>query len=160
MERLWAPWRHAYVESATQKEGCIFCDFPAEQRDAERFILRRGKHTFVMLNAYPYSNGHLMVAPYRHVGSIGDLDDAEALETIQQVQSCVAALQRAFRPDGYNVGMNLGRVAGAGIDSHVHTHVVPRWNGDTNFMAVVGHVRVIPMSLEAAYARLKEAFGD
>ncbi|HSV74612.1 MAG TPA: HIT domain-containing protein [Chthonomonadales bacterium] len=159
MDRLWAPWRHAYVESAAPVGGCIFCDFPAEERDAERFIVRRGQHTFVLLNAYPYSNGHLMVTPYRHIASVGDLNDAESLELMQHVQACVAALRKAFRPDGFNVGMNLGRVAGAGIDSHVHVHVVPRWNGDTSFMTVVGEVRVIPMAMDAAYDRLKDAFG-
>jgi ATP adenylyltransferase len=156
MERIWAPWRMAYIENADKVEGCIFCAFPAENRDAERLILLRGERAFVILNAYPYSNGHLMVTPYRHTANLDDLTDEEMLEMMTLTRRAVNLLKAAFHPDGFNIGINMGRVAGAGIADHVHVHVVPRWNGDTNFMAVVGDVRVVPESLSSVYSRLKE----
>ena len=159
MERIWAPWRLQYIENADAVEGCIFCVFPAEQRDAERFILLRGERAFVILNAYPYSNGHLMVTPYQHTANLDELDDATMLELMTLTRRAVNLLKAAFRPDGFNIGVNMGRVAGAGIADHVHIHVVPRWNGDTNFMGVVGDTRVIPASLEEVYSRLKEQMG-
>lgn len=156
MERIWAPWRLQYIEQADAVEGCIFCKFPAEGRDAERYILVRGEHAFVILNAFPYSNGHLMVTPYQHTANLDDLSDAELLELMALTRRSVNLLKAAFRPDGFNIGINMGRVAGAGIADHVHIHVVPRWNGDTNFMGVIGDVRVIPASLDDVYARLSE----
>ncbi|NLH98589.1 MAG: HIT domain-containing protein [Chthonomonadales bacterium] len=158
MERLWAPWRLAYVENADTVEECIFCAFPRESDDEQRFILCRGERAFVILNAFPYSNGHLMVAPYRHTASLDDLDASDALDLMGLVRASVSALKHAYRPDGFNIGINMGRVAGAGIDSHIHVHVVPRWNGDTNFMAVVGDTRVLPASLADTYERLKPHF--
>ncbi len=159
MERIWAPWRLQYIENADAVAGCIFCVFPAEQRDAERFILLRGERAFVILNAYPYSNGHLMVTPYQHTANLDELDDATMLELMTLTRRAVNLLKAAFRPDGFNIGVNMGRVAGAGIADHVHIHVVPRWSGDTNFMGVVGDTRVIPASLEEVYSRLKEQMG-
>ena len=155
MERLWAPWRMRYIENADNSEGCIFCEFPAAENDVENLILLRGEHAFIILNAFPYSNGHLMVTPYRHTASLDDLDDAEMLETMTLTRQGVNLLKTAFRPDGFNIGINMGRVAGAGIADHVHVHIVPRWNGDTNFMPVLGDVRVIPESLQVVYERLK-----
>jgi ATP adenylyltransferase len=160
MDRLWATWRMRYIESADAQPGCIFCDFPAEQRDPERLILHRGQHTFIILNAYPYSNGHLMVTPYRHTANLDDLEDAELLDLMANTRLAVNLLKAAFKPDGFNIGINMGRVAGAGIADHVHMHIVPRWSGDTNFMTVIGDARVIPESLDVVYERLKKALID
>ena len=156
MKILWAPWRIEYIRSP-KHNGCIFCDFPKENRDRERLILYRGEHAFVIMNNYPYNPGHVMIAPYRHVGRWEDLNDSELLEIMKLSQLVIKALKRAMNPDGFNLGVNLGRVAGAGIDDHVHLHVVPRWNGDTNFMPVVDDTKVIPESLEEAYDELKKA---
>jgi ATP adenylyltransferase len=146
-----------YISKADEVEGCIFCVFPAERNDEERLILHRGERAFIILNAYPYSNGHLMVTPYRHTADLNDLDDAEMLEMMALTRKSVNLLKKAFRPDGFNIGINMGRVAGAGIADHVHIHIVPRWSGDTNFMPVLGDVRVIPESLQAVYRALKQA---
>ncbi len=162
-ERLWAPWRLSYIESATQVEGetgCIFVDLPAQDDDRNNLILYRGQHAFVMLNAYPYTNGHLMVAPYKHTADMGELNDDELLEINQLVAKCTRWIGKTYRPDGYNIGVNLGRAAGAGIPTHIHWHIVPRWEGDTNFMTVVGEVRVLPQSLEESYDRLRKAVID
>ena len=156
MEQLWAPWRMQYIKRADAAEGCIFCVFPAEQKDAENLIVLRGERAFVILNAFPYSNGHLMISPYRHTANLDDLEDAEMLELMTLTRRSVNLLKAAFKPDGFNIGVNMGRVAGAGIADHVHIHVVPRWNGDTNFMPVLGDVRVIPESLQAVHTRLRE----
>ena len=157
MEHLWAPWRMAYV-GVEQPPGCIFCVKPGEDRDVENCILHRGKHAFVMLNAFPYNSGHLLIAPYRHTADLGELTGEEALEMMQLAQQGIAALGRAFRPDGHNLGMNLGRVAGAGIADHLHLHIVPRWNGDNNFMTVVADTRVLPEALADSYQKLREAW--
>lgn len=159
-ERLWAPWRLPYIEQASsQKEGesdCIFVDLPSQDNDRENLILYRGKTAFVMLNRFPYTNGHLMVAPYKHTADMGDLNDDELLEINKLVARSLEWLKRAYKPDGFNIGVNVGRPAGAGVPTHIHWHVVPRWEGDTNFMGVVGDVRVLPQSLEDSYDRLKE----
>jgi ATP adenylyltransferase len=155
MERLWAPWRMTYIASADEVEGCIFCRFPAEDCDEKNLIIFRGDQGFVMLNAYPYSNGHLMVSPYQHTADLDNLSDAEMLDMMALTRRAVNLLKTAFRPDGFNIGINMGRVAGAGIVDHVHIHIVPRWNGDTNFMPVLADTRVIPESLQGVYARLR-----
>jgi len=155
MDRLWAPWRMEYIRQGNAEEGCIFCTFPAEGCDREKLILERGEKAFIILNAFPYSNGHLMVTPFRHTGDLDDLEPDEMLEMMQLTRRAVNLLKASFRPDGFNIGINMGRAAGAGIADHVHIHVVPRWSGDTNFMAVLGDVRVIPESLVAVYAALK-----
>jgi len=161
-ERLFAPWRFDYVQTAdAPKEsgtGDIFLDLPAENRDAENLILHRGQTAFVIMNRYPYTSGHVMVAPYRQTADFEDLGDEELLEINQLVGRCVAVLKRTHSPDGFNVGINLGRAAGAGIPVHIHWHVVPRWAGDTNFMTTVGDVRVIPQDLDQTYALLREAW--
>jgi len=153
---LWAPWRLEYIEKSTPQGGCIFVDLPAEQNDRQNYILHRGQHSFVMLNAFPYTNGHLMVAPYQHTAEISDLSDEALLEINQLLGKCVQWIRAAYNPNGFNIGVNLGHAAGAGIPDHIHWHIVPRWNGDTNFMTTVGHVRVLPQSLEESYDRLKE----
>ena len=159
MERLWAPWRMKYIEGADTSDGCIFCDKAAEDKDARNLILLRGKKAFIMMNAFPYSNGHLMISPYSHTADLDTLSDPELLDLMHLTRRGVNLLKEAFRPDGFNIGVNMGRVAGAGIADHIHIHVVPRWSGDTNFMPVIGDVRVIPESLEVVYSRLVEKLG-
>ncbi|MEJ5171453.1 MAG: HIT domain-containing protein [Fimbriimonadales bacterium] len=159
--RLWAPWRMRYVEAAGPGSGgCIFVELPAQSDDRKNLILHRGEKAFVMLNAFPYTNGHLMVAPYKHTADMGELDDAELLEINRLVAACLRWLQRAYRPEGFNIGVNLGSAAGAGIPDHIHWHVVPRWAGDTNFMTVVGEVRVLPQDLWESYDRLRRAMEE
>ncbi len=136
---------------------CIFCTEPREERDRENYILYRGQHGFIMLNAYPYSNGHLLVIPYTHVPSIEQLDDATAAELMLLVRRGMRAIRRTMAPEGFNVGVNVGKAAGAGIADHVHLHVVPRWTGDTNFLPVVGGVRLVPELLETTYDNLLAA---
>lgn len=154
-ERLWAPWRLSYIEKATPSGGCIFVDLPAEDDDRKNLILHRGKTAFVIMNAFPYTNGHLMVAPFRHTADMSELGDDELLEINQLVSKSMGWIKCAYKPDGFNVGVNIGRAAGAGIPTHIHWHIVPRWEGDTNFMGVVGEVRVLPQSLEESYDRLR-----
>ena len=153
MKHLWAPWRIEYILSQKDEE-CIFCEKPGQDRDRENLVLFRGEKNVVMLNKYPYNPGHLMVAPYKHVAKLDALDDEELLEHIQLVSRCVEMLREEMKPEGFNVGINLGRVGGAGIEDHIHTHVVPRWNGDTNFMPVLTDTRNVPEALDATYAKL------
>lgn len=148
-----------YIQSAREEsEGCIFCEQPARGDDEAAYILARSERAFVMLNAYPYNPGHLMVAPLRHVGEYEELDEAEVAETSALLQRSLTVLKDASSPDGFNVGMNLGRVAGAGFAEHLHWHVVPRWNGDTNFMPVLGETKVLPELLSETYVKLKRRF--
>jgi len=139
-------------------EGCILCDKPGQDNDTENHILYRGNLNFVMLNGYPYNPGHLMIAPYRHLGDLTELTSEERNEHFGIVTRSVEALRQALSPDGFNVGINLGRTAGAGIDDHIHSHIVPRWNGDTNFMTVFDDVRVVPEAMAGTYQTLKAAF--
>lgn len=154
-ERLWAPWRLEYIQNAGQQEGCIFCMKPAEENDAGNLILHRGETAFVILNLFPYTTGHMMVAPYRHTADPGELENAERLEMWHLMDLGMRALKKAYAPHGFNAGMNLGRVAGAGIPDHMHLHIVPRWGGDTNFIPVLTGVRVIPELLQDTYQKLK-----
>lgn len=158
-EQLWAPWRFEYIKQADDKnaDGCIFVDLPAQSNDRENLILYRGQTAFVILNRYPYTSGHLMVAPYKHTADLTELTDQELLEINQLVSKSTQWVAQAFNPHGFNIGVNLGRAGGAGIPSHVHWHIVPRWDGDTNFMTTVGEVRVIPQSLETTYDLLAQA---
>jgi len=156
MERIWAPWRVQYI-NAEKQEGCIFCDKPKQDKDDENYILKRGRLGLIMLNAYPYNNGHLMVAPYRHVADISDLADEELLSVMHLVSLGKKVLSRAFSPDGFNIGINMGRVAGAGIEDHIHIHIVPRWNGDTNFMPVLADIKVMPQALSHTFSQLCDA---
>ncbi len=159
MERLWAPWRMEYIGQAREGEaqGCLFCEKPKEGDDEKALIVARSELSFAMLNRYPYNIGHLMVAPLRHVGELEEVGDDESLDTQRLMQRCVIALKEAMQPDGFNIGMNLGTVAGAGIPDHVHWHVVPRWNGDTNFMPVVGEMKVLPQRLSDTYQTVSSA---
>ena len=149
-QRLWAPWRMEYIEGPKDDE-CIFC----ARRD---YVVAEGERCFVMLNAYPYTNGHVMVSPYEHVPSLEQLDDATLLELMTLVRRSLGAIRGAYGPEGFNIGVNQGKVAGAGIEEHVHVHVVPRWGGDTNFMPVTGGVRVLPQSLEESHSKLAAEF--
>ena len=149
-----------YVQAASDDQGgCIFCDKPALGDDEKALIVARGELAFVMLNAYPYNPGHLMVAPYRHIGEFVDLTGEELADASSLLQRSIRALKDVSSPHGFNVGMNLGRVAGAGVADHLHWHVVPRWDGDTNFMPVVGETKVLPELLSGTYAKLHSAFG-
>ena len=152
-----APWRWDYIESDKTSE-CIFCTKPALGDDEKGLIVHRGERCFVMLNAFPYTNGHVMVAPFEHTAKLHELDAETAEEMIRLTQRSLAALDRAYGPQGYNVGANLGAVAGAGVEDHVHMHVVPRWKGDTNFMPVVADVRVLPEELPDTLRKVREAF--
>jgi ATP adenylyltransferase len=154
---LWAPWRLEYIETADEQRGCIFCDAAAGD-DEERLVVHRGEHAFVLLNKFPYASGHLMIAPFRHVAEFGELDDDEALEVHRLAQCGIAALAETFSPQGYNLGWNLGRIAGAGVVDHVHLHVVPRWAGDTNFMPVLADVKVLPEHLIETRRKLAAAW--
>jgi ATP adenylyltransferase len=157
MERLWAPWRLAYVSSASgEPAGCIFCNTSEPGRSD--LIVARGRVSFVILNLYPYNNGHLMVVPNRHVPSLAALEADELAELMQLTRRSEIVLNEAYAPQGINVGINLGRPAGAGVADHLHVHLVPRWTGDTNFMTVVGNVRVVPEGLDATKAKLAPIF--
>jgi ATP adenylyltransferase len=156
-ERLWAPWRLEYIRGPKAEE-CIFCRAVESDDDESNFVVHRGELAFVMLNAYPYNNGHVMVAPYAHEPAIDALDDATTLEMMQLVKRSMAALREVYRPEGFNIGINQGAAAGAGIEEHVHQHVVPRWGGDTNFMPVIGDVRVLPQSLSDSWKELRSVF--
>ena len=154
MEQIWAPWRTVYI-GKSHGGDCIFCQKLNSDQDRANLLLTRGDKTFVIMNLYPYNNGHLLIAPKRHVGEIEDLTGEEMLELFQVTQKMVKVL-RAFNPEGFNVGINIGRIAGAGVPGHFHIHVVPRWGGDTNFMPVFGDVKVISESLEVTYQKLMD----
>lgn len=156
MERLWAPWRTVYI-GKDHGSVCIFCDKLNSDKDVENLVLYRGDKTFVLMNLYPYNNGHLLIAPKRHVGDITDLEQDEVLELGLVTQKMTRVLRTAFNPEGFNIGVNLGKIAGAGVPGHFHIHIVPRWGGDTNFMPVIGDVRVISEGLELTYKKLTEA---
>lgn len=175
-EQLWAPWRLAYITGtdrpAEKPDGalaflpgadraCFLCRAVADDASADRanLLVARGERTMTILNRYPYNNGHLLVAPLRHVGLLGDLDDAEHLALQRELARFVALLESSMNAEGFNIGLNLGRAAGAGLPGHLHWHIVPRWSGDTNFMSSVDAVRVIPQALEALWDYLREAMG-
>ncbi|NYT02803.1 MAG: HIT domain-containing protein [Methanosarcinales archaeon] len=159
MDTLWAPWRIDYILSE-KGEGCIFCDKPGQDRDDENLILYRGEAHFMIMNAYPYNNGHMMVVPYRHTSSLQGWSDLERQEMMELADLGVAILRKTMNPDGFNIGINMGQVAGAGIADHVHLHIVPRWNGDTNFMPVLADTRVIPEHISVTYRKLKAALEE
>jgi ATP adenylyltransferase len=162
MDRLWTPWRRAFVEGATADAltACFLCAAPAAHDDRANLILVRSERAYVLLNLYPYNSGHLMIAPYAHTGDLATLDTSVAQEMMSLTQRCVGVLQQAYRPQGFNIGMNLGKPAGAGVPDHLHVHVVPRWSGDTNFMPVVAETKVLPETLDQTYARLAPLFRD
>ncbi len=159
-ERLWAPWRLDYIRGPGPGE-CIFCRaFSSDDGDEAHHVLHRGESCFALLNAYPYTSGHLMIAPYEHVPSIEQLEVPALTELMTLSQRALGALGRNYRPEGFNLGINQGKAAGAGIEDHVHLHVVPRWGGDTNFMSAVGEVRVLPQTLGDSWAELREGFAE
>ena len=159
MDILWAPWRMDYIKSPSKGTGaCLFCDKLKNVNDRENLVLFRSAHTFVVMNPYPYNNGHLMVLPYSHLPTLEGLDDEALLDFIKITRRSIAALKEAFMPEGFNVGINLGKVAGAGLGEHVHLHIVPRWTGDASFITVVGEVRVIPEHVRSTYDRLYPVF--
>jgi ATP adenylyltransferase len=155
-ENLWAPWRLKYVEKPSAS-GNIFVELPARGDDRANFILYRGETAFVILNAYPYTNGHLLIAPFRQTNDLPTMTDQELLEINQLVARSVKWISEVYKPDGFNIGVNLGKAGGAGIPEHIHWHVLPRWTGDTNFLTTIGDTRVMPQSLEDSYDRLLEA---
>ena len=157
MERIWAPWRMSYVSNNKVDQHCIFCSDGTGRSDRERLILARSDHSLIMLNRFPYTGGHLMVAPLRHTAELDDLSDDELLDLMHVLRRARALLQQVANPDGFNIGINLGRAAGAGVEEHLHIHIVPRWNGDSNFMTVVGDLRVIPEGLMESYDHFVEA---
>jgi ATP adenylyltransferase len=158
--RIWAPWRLAYVTDASKdnQDECIFCAKPAEGDDEENLIVHRGKRCFVILNLFPYTNGHLMVSPYEHTGKLQDLEPATVAEIMGLAQHSMRLLEQVYEPHGFNVGVNQGRIAGAGVEGHIHLHIVPRWGGDTNFMPVIADTRVMPQTLEDSYKALRGGF--
>jgi ATP adenylyltransferase len=160
-ERIWAPWRLEYVKDASKdfEQECIFCAKPEQDDDEANLIVHRGDLCFVMLNLFPYTNGHLMVAPYEHLASLPELGGETVAEMMALTQRAMTVLEDVYEPHGYNVGFNQGRVAGAGVEHHIHMHVVPRWGGDTNFMPVLADTRVMPQSLGDSYRALKGSFG-
>lgn len=155
-KQIWAPWRIKYILGGYSGE-CLFCDVIKQNEDKKNYILERHSHSFVMFNLYPYNNGHLMIAPYRHVSEIEDLSDNEMSEIGISLRRMTKILKEVFKPEGFNIGINIGKVAGAGFDGHIHYHIVPRWNGDTNFMPVISDTKILSESLNATYDKMSEA---
>ncbi len=160
MEKIWAPWRMRYIDGSHKDDGCIFCVKPTQTTDKENLIVYRGKYAFAMMNLFPYTNGHTMVAPYRHTAIFEELTDEEVLDIHNVSSLIIKAIRKTMNPDGFNLGYNLGRTAGAGIVDHLHFHIVPRWNGDTNFMPVIGEVKVISEHIEQTYDKLLIGLGE
>src|SRR5262249_6219044 len=159
MDYLWTPWRYRYISTAGTEDGCVFCDALAANEDKRMLIILRGEKNFVILNRYPYTSGHIMIVPYNHTGTLGACDNATLAEMMQLAQKMQSIMENLYHPQGYNLGMNIGRAAGAGIAGHLHMHLLPRWTGDTNFMTTVAETRVEPEELEVTYQRLREALG-
>lgn len=157
MKHIWAPWRIQYILQEKPR-GCILCDKPKENEDEENYIVYRGRLNFILLNSYPYNPGHLLIAPYRHAASLEDLTRAERNEHFELVARSLPVLREAFKPAGFNIGANIGRVAGAGIEDHFHSHIVPRWQGDTNYIPVMADVRIVPQALADTYKLLAGKF--
>lgn len=158
MDYLFTPWRYAYIKDAGKEPGCIFCDKIAKAEDEKAFVVHRAEHCFICLNAFPYTNGHVMIVPYEHVDELRKLSDAAAAEMMRLSQRMETILRELYRPDGINLGMNIGAAAGAGVASHIHMHALPRWTADSNFMTTVGETRVLPESLEITWKRMREKF--
>ncbi|HXZ78801.1 MAG TPA: HIT domain-containing protein [Terriglobales bacterium] len=158
MDYLWTPWRYAYVTHADQMPACVFCAMAAEQDDRKSLIVHRGPSCFVVLNAFPYTSGHCMVVPYQHLDQLQSLPTPAADEMMRTTQRLETILRRLYHPDGINLGMNIGKAAGAGVAGHIHMHVLPRWVADSNFMTTVGETRVLPEDLQTTYDRMKKEF--
>jgi ATP adenylyltransferase len=156
MDYLWTPWRYQYVATIDQdQKGCIFCIGDSLDQDADRLVLYRGRFSFIILNLFPYTSGHVMISPYRHIADLSDCTPEQTAEMMLLAQKAKEAIEQTYHPDGFNIGMNLGRCAGAGVEHHLHLHVVPRWIGDANFMTVIGESRVLPDDLKATYWKLR-----
>jgi ATP adenylyltransferase len=158
MDYIWSPWRAPYITGHSKLEGCIFCLMAAADRNEENLIVFRGEHNFVVLNRFPYTNGHLMVVPYRHTPDLSGITDEAAAELMALTRACERHIRWVYHPDGMNIGMNIGESAGAGIAGHIHMHVLPRWSGDSNFMTTVAQSRVLPEELGTTWQRLRDAF--
>jgi len=160
MNHLWSPWRMEYIDNPDKEEGCVFCNAQAKEDGAENLIAYRGERAYVILNRYPYTSGHLMAIPFEHVSNLEELDSETRAEMMELTSRCTTILKNIYRPQGFNVGVNIGEAAGAGVLGHVHIHIVPRWKGDTNFMSSVGQTRVLPEALEDTYQRVKNVFQE
>ena len=158
MNHLWSPWRMTYIEKHEKVEGCVFCNAQAKADSAENLIALRGKLAYVILNRYPYASGHLMVIPFEHVSNLEELNAKTRAEMMELTSQCMSVLRKVYKPQGFNMGANIGEAAGAGMPGHVHIHIVPRWAGDTNFISTLGETRVLPESLEVTYQRVREGF--
>ena len=157
-QRIWAPWRLRYVKDAKHSDECVFCAKPESGDDRDALIVHRGERCFVILNLFPYTNGHLMVAPFEHVGRLQEIEPGVTAEMMSLAQQAMSRMEEVYDPEGFNVGINQGRVAGAGVEGHIHLHVVPRWAGDNNYMPVLADTRVMPQSLEESYDALRGGF--
>lgn len=157
MDHLWSPWRYRYITEAHTKTACVFCDIAASTDDAANLVLHRSEHNFLVLNRYPYSSGHLMIVPYQHAGSLTAVPSETTAEMMALMRRCEQMLSEVYKPDGLNLGMNIGASAGAGIAGHIHMHMLPRWSGDANFMTTVAETRVLPEDLAVTYSKLKDA---
>jgi ATP adenylyltransferase len=158
MNQLWSPWRMEYIENNNKEAGCVFCQAQAQPDSAENLIAFRGERAYVILNRFPYTSGHLMVIPFVHQSNLEELDPATRAEMMELTARCTTILREIYNPQGFNVGVNIGEAAGAGVLGHVHIHIVPRWKGDTNFMSAIGGTRVLPEALDQTYLRVREAF--
>jgi ATP adenylyltransferase len=158
MKHLWSPWRMKYIETNHKEEGCVFCNAQAKTDSEKNLIACRGKYAFVILNLYPYTSGHLMVVPFDHIASLEELDSTTRAEMMELTSQCMGVLRKAYKPQAFNMGANIGEAAGAGVPGHVHIHIVPRWGGDTNFMSTLGEIRVLPESIEDTYRRIRKEF--
>ena len=158
MKHIWSPWRMKYIEKNEKEQGCVFCNAQAKEDSAANLIIFRGQRAFVILNLYPYTSGHLMVIPFEHIATLEELNPAIRAEMMELTSQCMSVLRKAYNPQGFNMGANIGEAAGAGVPGHVHIHIVPRWGGDTNFMSTLGETRVLPESIEDTYKRVREGF--
>lgn len=158
MDYLWTPWRYQYLTAGSKPDGCVFCTAARERDDRRHLVVHRAEHNFVILNRYPYTSGHVMVVPYQHAASLAEVEDATLTELMMLAKASERHLRAVYRPDGLNLGINLGESAGAGIAGHLHLHALPRWTGDANFMTVVGETRVLPETLDVTWERLRAAF--
>jgi len=158
MDHLWSPWRYKYIASADLQSDCVFCRIAGEHKDAENYVVHRARFNFVVLNLFPYTSGHLMIVPYEHKASLADVSEEITTEMIELAKKSQLALEAEYHPDGFNIGMNLGRSAGAGVADHIHLHLVPRWSGDANFVSIIGETRVLPEDLATTHLRLKNHY--
>jgi len=158
MDHLWSPWRYRYIATADRAEGCVFCRVREAAEDDENYVVHRGRLNFVILNLFPYTSGHLMIVPYEHQASFADASDEATAEMMALAKQAQRALETEYHPDGFNIGMNLGRAAGAGVADHLHLHVLPRWAGDANFVSIIGETRVLPEDLATTCGRLRKHF--